>query len=283
MNLPDGTEDVNAPRTSFTGGAYLEQRTIKRPDGLLSQSIGIDGLAATSADVLVRVEGLDGSAQTERLTPANTTFVVVAAPGLGQVALTYFWIGVEHIIFGYDHLVFVLALVILVRTWKRVAVTITAFTVAHSITLTLATLGYVHVPIPPLEACIALSIMLIAIEIVNRQRGEPSLTQRWPWVVAFLFGLLHGIGFASALSEVGLPDYAIPLALLFFNLGVEAGQISFVAVVLLVSWGVADVWRRVQPLTAERVFGRIDVVAAYGIGAIAAFWAIDRIIGFWAA
>jgi hydrogenase/urease accessory protein HupE len=283
VKLPEGTQDVGTPRASFTGGAYIEQRTIKRQDGLLSQSIAIDGLAGISAGVLVRVEELDGAVQTERLTAANPSFVVVAAPGFVDVALTYFWIGVEHILFGFDHLLFVLALVILVRDFHRIALTVTAFTLAHSITLALATLGYVHVPGPPVEATIALSIMLVAIEIVNARHGRPSLTARWPWLVAFSFGLLHGLGFAGALSEVGLPENAIPLALLFFNVGVEAGQISFVAVVLLVSWAAASAWRRVEPGSAERAFARVDVAAAYGIGAMAAFWTIDRVIGFWGA
>ena len=153
-------------------------------------------------------------------------------PGAGEVAATYLRLGVEHILFGFDHLLFVLALVILVRGWGRVAITVTAFTIAHSITLAAATLGFVNVPGPPLEATIALSIMLVAVEILNARRGKPSLTARLPWLVAFSFGLLHGFGFAGALAEVGLPQHAIPVALLFFNVGVEIGQLIFVAAVL---------------------------------------------------
>jgi hydrogenase/urease accessory protein HupE len=192
------------------------------------------------------------------------------------------WLGVEHILLGVDHLLFVLALVILVRGWRRVAITVTAFTVAHSITLAAATLGYVHMPGPPVEATIALSIMLVAAEIVNARRGHSSLTARWPWLVAFAFGLLHGFGFAGALSEVGLPQHAIPLALLFFNLGVEVGQLAFVAGVMTLAW--AARWlaaQRLGPVYTQQVFARVDVAAAYVIGVPAAYWLIDRTTGLW--
>jgi hydrogenase/urease accessory protein HupE len=167
--------------------------------------------------VLVRIESVGGAIQTERLSPTKTSFVIQAVPGSGELAATYVRLGIEHILFGFDHLLFVLALVILVRGWKRVAITVTAFTIAHSITLAAATLGFVNVPGPPVEATIALSIMLVAVEILNARRGKPSLTARLPWLVAFSFGLLHGFGFAGALAEVGLPQHAIPVALLFFQ------------------------------------------------------------------
>src|SRR4051812_10827482 len=224
--LPDGTSDVAPPQARFIGSAYIERRTIRRHGGLAGQTIAIEGLSRTSTDVLVRTESLGGATQTERLSPMKTTFVVEAAPGAWEVATTYLRLGIEHILFGFDHLLFVLALVILVRDRRRVALTVTAFTVAHSITLAAATLGLVAVPGPPLEAAIALSIVLVAIEIVNARCGTPALTARRPWLVAFGFGLLHGFGFAGALAEVGLPHHAIPLALLFFNLGVEIGQLS---------------------------------------------------------
>jgi hydrogenase/urease accessory protein HupE len=147
---------------------------------------------------------------------------------LGVMGLAYLVLGVRHILGGVDHLLFVLALVILVRDWRRVAITVTAFTVAHSITLVAATLDWISVPGQPVEAAIALSIVLIAVEIVNARRGRVSLTVRWPWLVAFCFGLFHGLGFAGALAEVGLPHHAIPIALLFFNLGVEIGQLAIV-------------------------------------------------------
>ena len=195
----------------------------------------------------MRIESLGGATQTERLSPTNTTFVVQAAPGAWEVAATYLRLGIEHILFGFDHLLFVLALVILVRDWRRVALTVTAFTIAHSITLAAATLDLVNVPGPPVEAAIALSIVLVAVEIVNARRGTPSLTARWPWLVAFCFGLLHGFGFAGALAEVGLPHHAIPIALLFFNLGVEIGQLVFVAAVLTAG----GLFRRAMALRLE--------------------------------
>ena len=232
VNLPEGTQDAGAPRALFNDGAYVERRIVRRDGGLVGQAVSIDGLSATSTDVLVRVESLAGAIQTERLSPTRTAFVVQAAPGAGEVAATDLRLGVEHILFGFDHLLFVLALVILVGEWRRVAVTVTAFTIAHSITLAAATLGFVNVPGPPVEATIALSIVLVAVEILNARHGKPSLTTRLPWLVAFSFGLLHGFGFAGALAEVGLPQHAIPVALLFFNLGVEVGQLVFVAAVL---------------------------------------------------
>ena len=215
----------------FNDGAYIERRTIRRDGGFAGHTVAIKGLSATSTDVLVRIETLGGTMQTERLSPTRTTFVVQATPDASEVAATYLRLGIEHILFGFDHLLFVLALVILVRGWRRVVATVTAFTVAHSLTLAAATLGLVSVPGPPIEAAIALSIVLVAVEIVNARRGTPSLAARWPWLVAFCFGLLHGFGFAGALAEIGLPHHAIPIALLFFNLGVEIGQLAFVAAV----------------------------------------------------
>lgn len=280
VNLPSGTNDVTPPRAGFHGGAYTERRTVRRSGGLTGQTIAIDGLSGTSTDVLVRIES-GGATQTERLSPTKTTFVVQAAPGAGEVAATYLRLGIEHILFGFDHLLFVLALVILVRDWRRVALTVTAFTVAHSITLAAATLDLVNVPGPPVEAAIALSIVLVAVEIVNARHGTPSLAARWPWLVAFCFGLLHGFGFAGALAEVGLPHHAIPIALLFFNLGVEIGQLVFVAAVLAAH----ELFRRaitlrLDPALVQRTVNRLDVTAAYAIGAVAAYWLIERTSAF---
>jgi hydrogenase/urease accessory protein HupE len=282
VSLPEGTEDVAAPRALFTGGAYVERRTIRRNGGLTGHAIGIEGLSSTFTDVLVRVQDLTGTTHTDRLTATKPSFVVKAAPGRGDVARTYLRLGIEHILLGADHLLFVLALVILVREWRRVAITVTAFTIAHSITLAAATLGFVHVPGPPVEAMIALSIVLVAAEIVNARRGQPSLTARWPWLVAFAFGLLHGFGFAGALSEVGLPQHAIPLALLFFNLGVEVGQLAFVAGVMTLAWAVGRLMsRRFGPVRAQQTFAGLEVTSAYLIGAPAAYWLIERTSGFW--
>ncbi len=281
VGLPDGTTDAAAPRVSFSNGAYLERRTIRRVGGIAGQTIAIQGLSATATDVLVRVDTPDGAVQTERLTPTMTSFVVRTSPDVGDVALSYLWLGVEHILFGFDHLLFVLALVVLVRDWRRVALTVTAFTVAHSITLAAATLGFVSVPGPPIEAAIALSIVLVAVEIVNARRGMPSFTARWPWPAAFCFGLLHGFGFARALAEVGLPHQAIPIALLFFNLGVELGQLAFVAAVLSAGAILSGIITpRLDPALANRTSVRVDLTAAYAIGTVAAFWLMERSLAF---
>jgi hydrogenase/urease accessory protein HupE len=283
VKLPEGTLDVEAPRASFSEGAYVERRTIRRDGGLVGQAVTIEGLSATSTDVLVRIESLAGATQTERMSPTRTTFVVQTTPGKGEVAATYLRLGVEHILFGFDHLLFVLALVILVRGWRRVAVTVTAFTIAQSITLAAATLGFVNVPGPPVEATIALSIMLVAVEILNARRGKPSLTTRLPWLVAFSFGLLHGFGFAGALAEVGLPQHAIPVALLFFNVGVEMGQLIFVAAVLSLIWLLR--YAASQLLETARIqltFDRFDTTVAYAIGVVAAYWLVERTTAFFA-
>ena len=281
VGLPQGTQDVTPPRAFFSEGIYVERRSLRRDGGLIGQVVSIEGLSTTLTDVLVRIESLGGAIQTERLSPLKTSFVVQAVPGAGEVAVTYLRLGIEHILFGFDHLLFVLALVMLVRGWARVAVTVTAFTVAHSITLAAATLGFVSVPGPPLEAAIALSIVLVAVEIVNDRRGTPSLAARWPWVVAFCFGLLHGFGFAGALAEVGLPHQAIPVALLFFNLGVEIGQLAFVAAVLAAGWIFhRAVAFRFEPALVQKTVNRLDVIAVYAIGAIAAFWLIERTSAF---
>jgi hydrogenase/urease accessory protein HupE len=278
VNLPEGTTDVMPPRAVFNGGAYSERRSIRRTGGLTGQTIVIEGLSGTSTDVLVRIESLSGAMQTERLSPTKTKFVVQTAPSAWEVAATYLRLGIEHILFGFDHLLFVLVLVILIGDWRRVALTVTAFTIAHSITLAAATLGLVNVPRPPVEAAIALSIVLVAVEIVNARRGKPSLAARWPWLG---FGLLHGFGFAGALAEVGLPHHAIPVALLFFNLGVEIGQLVFVAAILTAAWLFRRaIALRLEPALVQRTVSRLDVTAAYAIGAVAAYWLMERTSAF---
>ena len=205
-----------------------------------------------------------------RLTPSSYTFTVSDSESWQQVASTYTMLGVEHILLGIDHLLFVLALLMIVDGWRKLVATVTAFTLAHSITLAAATLGFVKVPQSPVEAVIALSILFVAAEIIHWRQGRPGITRRKPWLVAFTFGLLHGFGFAGALTEIGLPEHAIPLALLFFNVGVEAGQLLFIAGVL-VAWSVL---RRFEwPEWAWRI-------PVYGIGTMAAFWTIERIAGF---
>jgi hydrogenase/urease accessory protein HupE len=272
VEFPSGTTNVTAPRTSTVDNASTERWSVKRTGGLTGSKIYIAGLAATMTDVLARIENLDGTTQVARLTPSSPSFVVAAAPGALEVARTYLVLGIEHILFGIDHLLFVLALLIIVRGWRKLVGTITAFTIAHSITLAAATLGFVHVSGKPVEATIALSIVFVACEIVHRRQGRSGLTEAWPWMVAFTFGLLHGLGFAGALREVGLPQNAIPLALLFFNVGVEVGQIAFISVVLVFIRMVRRLLRR-APRWAE-------LIPPYAIGSVAMFWVMQRVAAF---
>jgi hydrogenase/urease accessory protein HupE len=272
VELPTGTLELTRPRADFTGGSYLERWAVQRTGGMAGGIIRIAGLSATMTDVLVRLERQDGSTQMARLTPSDPEFVVQASPSTTQVAATYLKLGVEHILLGVDHLLFVLALLILVRGVRMLIATVTAFTVAHSLTLAGATLGWVHVPGPPVEACIALSILFVAVEIIRVREEQDSLTARRPWLAAFAFGLLHGFGFAGALSEIGVPEHAVPAALLFFNVGVELGQILFITAVLaLIS---VATWLRVPaPSWGWRI-------APYTIGSAAAFWLMERISAF---
>ena len=273
LRFEDDVKIVTEPVAGFLGGAHTQRMRIHRDGGLTGALVTIDGLDATYTDVLLRLVRADGTEITHRLTPADPSYVIPAEPGTGQVAWTYLVLGAEHILSGIDHLLFVLALLMIVVGWRKLIGTITAFTVAHSITLALAALGFVHVPGQPVEATIALSIVFVAAEIVRGRSGNPGLTARLPWIVAFTFGLLHGFGFAGALSEIGLPPSAIPLALFAFNVGVEIGQLLFVTVVLMLY----TVVRRIQPLSPEWAWR----MPAYAIGSIAAFWMIERIAGFW--
>jgi len=268
---------------SFVGGAFVERWRAQCPGGLVGRTIEIEGLSATRTDVLARIEWSDGTTQAVRLTPEQTSFEAKAAPGALEVTKTYFLLGVEHILLGIDHLLFVLGLLFLVGNWKRLIATVTAFTVAHSITLAAATLGWVHVAQAPVEATIALSIMFVAAEIIHGAHGEPRLASRAPWLVAFVFGLLHGFGFAGALREIGLPQKDVPLALLFFNVGVEAGQLMFIAAVV----AVFSVLTRLVRKQGSRDHGPwysetlIRTPVAYAIGSMAAYWTVQRVIGFW--
>ena len=281
--LPQGCDPQTPPQSIWDGTAYVARWTANCPGGLEGGVIRIDGLDQTSTDVLVRFDFADGASEARRLTASQPSFAVPTVPSRLEVVRTYFLFGIEHILLGIDHLLFVLALLLLVKGTRRVIATVTAFTIAHSITLAGATLGWVDMPGPPVEAIIALSIVFVASEVIHAQRGRPGLTQQYPWVVAFTFGLLHGFGFAGALTQVGLPPESILIALLFFNVGVEAGQMLFVvglvAVVALLR-GLTqvalshDAWhKQVRPLTT--------VALGYTIGGVACFWLIERIAAFW--
>ena len=272
--LPPETENLTDPQPIITDGAWVERWQIRHPGGLVGQTIRIEGKATGVTDVIARVERLDGSSQVERLEAGSPQFVVRAPAGTGEIAWSYTILGFEHILGGIDHLLFVFALLLIVSGGKRIVVTITAFTVAHSITLVAATLGLVSVPGPPVEAIIALSIVFVAAEILRGQQGRPGLTARAPWIVAFSFGLLHGFGFAGALAETGLPQTSIPVALLMFNVGVELGQLFFVAIVLLLA--------KLGRMLLKNEPAWVLPASAYAVGGVAAFWTIERVASFWA-
>lgn len=266
------TESLTPIVSHLTGDAAVQTWRLRALDPLRGQMVGIAGLNGTMTDALVRIEFADGAAWSQRLTPGQPAASVPQRQSGWVVAGMYFTLGVEHILTGTDHLLFVLALLIIVRgTWPLVK-TVTAFTVAHSITLAWATLGFVHVPPKPVEAVIALSIAFVAAEIVYAYRGRQGLAQRAPWMVAFAFGLLHGLGFAGALSEVGLPPEHVPAALLFFNVGVEVGQLLFVAAMLAIVW----VFR--SQLTALPRWTRL--LPPYAIGSVAMIWVFQRVAVF---
>jgi hydrogenase/urease accessory protein HupE len=273
VRFPDGTETVTSPHVTSSGGAWIERWKIRFPGGLAGHAISIEGKAVGVTEVIARLERLDGSSQVEPLPIEHPEFTVLAAASSGKVAWTYLLLGIDHILGGVDHLLFVLALLLIVRGTKRIITTITAFTAAHSLTLAAATLGFVHVPGPPVEAMIALSIVFVASEVVHGRRGRPGLTERAPWIVAFSFGLLHGFGFAGALAQVGLPQAAIPIALFTFNVGVECGQLMFVGAVLAMRFLIMRGSRAQDDW--------LPVVASYGIGGVAAFWTIQRVASFW--
>ncbi len=279
VELPATCTNVTEPRGTAANSAYTERWTVKCAGGLSGDTIHIAGLSATAVDVLVRLERLDGTTQVTRLTPSSPSFVVAAAANAVGVARTYTVLGIEHILSGIDHLLFVLALIIITQGGWKLVKTVTAFTVSHSITLTLATLGYVHIPQRPVEAVIALSIVFVVAEILRGRQGHVGITARAPWIVALIFGLMHGLGFASGLKDAGLPDGHIPTALLFFSIGVEAGHFLFIGFVLALTAVMLRAASRLTPINQQRS-AILQLVPPYAIGTVAMFWVIQRIAAF---
>lgn len=277
VRLPDDLITIKPPQVSFVAGAMIERSTLSRPGGMAGVRIRIDGLSTASTDVLVRIHRLDGSTQVTRLNPASPSFLVVASPKTWDVAKTYLWFGIEHIWQGVDHLLFVACLILISGTWRRILLTVTGFTIAHSITLALVALEWVRAPVPPVEATIALSIVFLAREIAHERRD--TLTWRYPVLVSAVFGLLHGFGFASALLDIGLPQMEIPAALLAFNLGVEVGQIVFVAALLAVMWAAAKGLGRLAAQPKEWL-GQLEKPIAYAVGGITSYWTFERVLVF---
>jgi hypothetical protein len=272
--LPNTCQYIGEPITVQTGGAFVERGRVHCEHGLGGERLAIAGLEATQTDVLARIETRNGAVWNARLTPAAPEVVIAAAPNWFAVARTYVALGINHILFGVDHLLFVFCLLLLVRDTRKLLLTVTAFTVAHSITLTAATLGIVHVPDAPVEATIALSIVFLARELLSKEGERSGVTRSYPWIVAFSFGLLHGLGFASALAEIGLPQGEIPLALFAFNLGVELGQLAFIAAVLTI-WRLLRMIAHTAPTAA---IPRLTLrMAGYAVGVTASFWVFARL------
>jgi hydrogenase/urease accessory protein HupE len=269
LKIPDDVRNVQAPSVEELADSLVERRWIDAgPNGLAGRRIEFPGLQLTITDVLIHVELLDGRKWTTIVRGSQPWVEIAAAQTWLEVAGAYILHGIQHISFGIDHLLFILGLLLIVKDRWMLLKTVTAFTVAHSITLGIATLGYAEAPVLPLNAAIALSILFLGPEIVRSWRGETSFTIRHPWVVAFLFGLIHGFGFASALTSAGLPRDELPLALLSFNLGVEVGQVSFVLLVLALERSFRQLEIR-WPRWAEALPG-------YAVGSLGAFWTIQR-------
>src|SRR5262245_66624817 len=269
LKTPDGVSVVGEPVVQELSDSLLERRTLNAgPGGLAGKRIEFPGLQATITDVLVRVLYLDGRTWTTIARASHPYVEIEAAQTRFQLLGTYVVHGVRHILFGPDHLLFVFGLLLIVTDRWMLVKTVTSFTVAHSITLALATLGYAELPLAPLNAAIALSILFLGPEIVRSWRGESSFTIRHPWVVAFAFGLVHGFGFASALTSAGLPRKDLPLALLSFNVGVELGQVAFVMLIVLLERS----FRQLQIRWPRWV----EAVPGYAVGSVGAFWTIQR-------
>jgi len=269
LSLPEHATMLTSPRIQTLPGSRIERGAFEIPGGLAGKRIGFVGLEATITDVLVRIDDGRGGYATTLVRPSRPWIELDPESGPLAVAVTYLGQGIEHILLGFDHLLFLFGLLLIVPGLWMLVKTITAFTLAHSITLAAATLGYVNVPAPPLEAAIALSILFVGVEVVRCRRGETSFTLRHPWVVAFAFGLLHGFGFAGALSELGLPAGDIPLALLTFNIGVEIGQLCFVASILLLE--------RAIRFTGLSWPAPARALPIYLVGTLGAFWTVERV------
>jgi hypothetical protein len=254
------------------GGAAIQTWKFQAQEPVRGQTLRIRGLEQTMTDTLARIEFIDGSIWLKRLTPQVPDATIPLRPSPWSVVSQYLGLGFEHILFGIDHLLFVLALLLIVDGRWLLLKTVTAFTLAHSITLAFATMGGARLPSAPVEAVIALSIVFVASEIVREGKGERGLTTRAPWLVAFIFGLLHGFGFAGALAEVGLPDGHIPTALLFFNIGVELGQLAFIVIVLAAGAAIRRFSARLPRWAL--------LFPPYAIGGTATFWLIERVAAF---
>ena len=271
LELPDHWKTVVGPTERPLADSQVFRSVVTVGDkGVDGSVIRFPGLERTVTDVFVRMNRLDGTTLTAVVRPTKPHAQIRGERTWHTTAGEYVGLGFHHILQGVDHLLFVLGLLLIVKGRMMLLKTVTAFTVSHSITLAIATLGYARAPLPPLNAAIALSILFLGPEVVRSWRGETSLTIRYPWVVAFLFGLLHGFGFASGLSTTGMPKAELPLALLFFNVGVELGQLLFVAMALALerSFRILEIrWPRV-----------VEALPGYAVGSLGAYWTIQRTV-----
>lgn len=271
--LPESCTTTLPKVSRLVKKAYLDKWQIKCDEGLVGKQLSFEGLKSTSTDALLRLEFLNGVSQSKMLTPKQSSYTVPKEESTLQIVQTYTWLGITHILLGFDHLLFVFALLLIVKSMRRLLWTITAFTLAHSLTMAGATLGIMNIPQAPVEAIIALSILFLSMEIVHEKQGKVGLTSRYPWLIAFIFGLLHGFGFAGALAEIGLPQQAITLALVFFNIGVELGQLIFVATVVFIG----IILKRMEQ---DFIMARAETVVVYMIGGLSSFWFIERVGSF---
>jgi hydrogenase/urease accessory protein HupE len=264
--VPTNCSTVSERRYEKQGVAVLMRWAIDCGDqGLVGRQIRIDGLGPARIDTLVRIKLSDGRMIQRVLRRSESSMIVPARADGFAVFQDYLTIGFEHILSGADHLLFVFGLFMLCAHLRALVQTITSFTIGHSITLSFAALGYTRLPIGPIEVLIAGSVLVLAVELVRDEENEPTLMRRRPWLMALLFGLLHGMGFAGALREVGLPDGEIPMALLSFNFGIELGQLAFVIALGLLT----ALFRRIALPLPKRA-------AIYVMGSLAAYWVIDR-------
>jgi hydrogenase/urease accessory protein HupE len=257
-------------RPVWPDGCRTDLNVLRCGEAGMRGTLAIEGVGKRYSAALVKVFWLDGQKRVYTLTAGQPTVHLYGSAedrrGMGEIAYAYTILGIEHILTGFDHLMFVLALLFLVGFNRRLLWTITAFTAAHSLTLALSALGWLTLRRPPVEAAIALSILLVAGEALHTQ---PTLSRRWPALVAFLFGLVHGLGFAGALQEIGLPQNHLSVALLTFNAGVEVGQLLVVGFAYLIY----------RTLAAWPEYAVARVPALYAIGSVAAYWSIGRVVG----
>ena len=273
MLMPKGCTLASPKISQLINSTYLDTWQIKCSEELINNPLFFKGLKETNMELLLRVELLSGISHSTLIGSSQSSYTMPKNESYWKVVQTYTWLGITHILLGFDHLLFVFALLLIVNSMRRLLWTITAFTLAHSLTMAVATLGIVHIPQAPVEAIIALSILFLAMEIMHEKQGKVGLTSRYPWLIAFIFGLLHGFGFAGALAEIGLPQQAITLALIFFNMGVELGQLMFIVTIV-------SIITALKHFTNPNFLNILQTVVIYMIGGISSYWLIERVLSF---